>query len=83
MKLLDWFYEVKTPTVSYQYVKEHRCSYSANTPEKDEYVYYWEGDFRTGREVKVKSVEILRQILNEKDYQIIELQYEIDELKGK
>jgi len=48
------------PTVSLDYIIEHNCSYVANDFLKDPYIYYWEGDFKTGRQVKVKSIDILR-----------------------
>lgn len=81
MNLINWFYEFKTPTVSYRYVREHNCVYSANLAEKDDYVYYWEGDFRTGREVKVKSIEILRHRLMEKELDICNLHYQLDDME--
>ena len=48
------------PTVSLDYIIKHNCSYAANDYLKDPYVYYWEGDLKTGRQVKVKSIDILK-----------------------
>lgn len=48
------------PTVSLDYIIKHNCSYVANDYLNDPYVYYWEGDFKTGRQVKVKSIDILK-----------------------
>lgn len=81
MNLINWFYEFKTPTVSYEYVKEHNCTYSANLAEKDDYVYFWNGDLRTGHEVKVKSVEILRHQLKVKELDLINLHYQLDDME--
>jgi hypothetical protein len=48
------------PTVSLDYIIKHNCSYIANDYLNDPYVYYWEGDLKTGRQVKVKSIDILK-----------------------
>ena len=48
------------PTVSMKYIIEHDGTYSSNNMLKDRYVYYWIGDFKTGKQVKVKSIDVLR-----------------------
>lgn len=65
------------PTVSLDYVKEHNGSWSANNPEEDNYVYYWIGDFKTGKEVKVKSIEVLRDMVDNLNLEIYELQDQV------
>lgn len=61
----------KIPVVSVQYILDKGCSYTANDYMKDKYVYYWEGDFKKGKEVKVKSLDILRY-----EYSKLELEYD-------
>lgn len=68
------------PTVTYDYIKKHDGSWSANYPEKDNYVYYWIGDFKTGKQVKVKSIEILKDMIDYLNLEIYELQNYIDTL---
>lgn len=50
------------PIVSLDYITQHDCAYVANDFDflNNPYVYYWEGDFKTGHMVKVKSIDILR-----------------------
>ena len=48
------------PTVSPDYIIKHKCSYVANDYFHNSYVYYWNGDFKTGRKVKVKTIDFLR-----------------------
>lgn len=47
-------------TVNLQYIFDNNGSYTSNDPLVDDYVYYWVGDFKTGEEVKVPSLEVLR-----------------------
>lgn len=63
----DLFWNVKTflhqpiiPIVSMEKVIAHNGSYLGNDFMKDKYVYYWIGDFKTGKEVKVKSLDVAR-----------------------
>jgi len=51
-KISDFIYLLHTPTVTPEYVAKHNLSYSSIT-EDGKYKLYWEGDFRTGHEVKV------------------------------
>lgn len=60
------------PTVSMEYLFKHDCSYMANNPIKDKYVYYWEGDFKKGKTVKVKALDHLRH-----EFTKIELENEL------
>ena len=62
------------PTVSMKYLFDKDCSYTANNPMKNKYVYYWEGDFKKGKAVKVRAIDHLRH-----DY--IELEAEKEELE--
>ena len=56
------------PTVSMKYVIEHCGTYSANNMLKDRYVYYWIGNFKTGKQVKVKSIDVLRYEYKKLEY---------------
>jgi hypothetical protein len=67
------------PTVPMNYVIIHNGSHLGNDFMKDRYEYYWIGDFKTGRQVKVRSLDIARYrclkfaqtiIEMEKDYEI-------------
>ena len=60
------------PTVSMQYIISNDCSYMANNPMNDKYVYYWKGDFKKGKTVKVKALDHLRH-----DFRDIELENEL------
>lgn len=59
------------PTVSIQYLFDKDCSYAANDPMKDKYVYYYEGDFIKGKTVKVKALDHLRH-----DFKKLEIENE-------
>jgi len=59
------------PTVSMQYIISNDCSYIANNPMKNKYVYYWKGDIKKGKTVKVKALDHLRH-----DFRDIELENE-------
>jgi hypothetical protein len=48
------------PTVSMDYVLENDGYYSGNDFMTDKYVYYWVGDFKSGKSVKVKSLDVAR-----------------------
>ena len=48
------------PIVSMDYVITHNGSYSSNDFMTNKYVYYWIGDFKTGKQVKVKSIDVLK-----------------------
>ena len=48
------------PTVSIQYIIDNNCSYTANDFMIDKYVYYWKGDYKTGKAVKVRSLDMAR-----------------------
>lgn len=56
----NFIYQLTTPTVSMDYVIQHDGSWSANDFLTDKYVYYWIGDFKTGRAVKVKAIDAAR-----------------------
>lgn len=56
------------PTVSMKYIIEHGGTYSANNMLKDRYVYYWIGNFKTGKQVKVKSIDVLRHEYKKLEY---------------
>ena len=56
----SFFYQPIVPIVSMNYVLEHNGSYSSNNMLTDKYVYYWIGDFKTGKAVKVKSIDVLK-----------------------
>lgn len=60
------------PTVSMQYLFNNDCSYIANNCLKDKYVYYWKGDFKKGKAVKVKALDHLRH-----EYREIEMENEL------
>lgn len=64
--------------VSLDYVKQHNGSWSANSPEEDDYVYYWIGDFKTGKEVRVRSLEILRDMVDQLQLKIYDLEYQLE-----
>lgn len=51
-----------------EYVIEHGGTYSANNMLKDRYVYYWIGNFKTGKQVKVKSIDVLRHEYKKLEY---------------
>ena len=63
-----------TPIVSMDYVITHNGSYSSNDFMTDKYVHYWIGDFNTGKEVKVKSADVLK-------YEYNKLKFELTEIK--
>ncbi len=52
------------PTVSIDYILKNDCSYIANDFMTDDYVLYWDGDLKKGREVKVKAIDIARYEYN-------------------
>jgi hypothetical protein len=61
------------PTVSMQYVLDNDGTYSSNDFMSDKYVYYWIGDFKTGKQVKVKSLDVARYEITKRrinDYDI-------------
>lgn len=60
------------PTVSMKYIIRNDCSYIANNPMKNKYVYYWKGDLKKGKTVKVKALDHLRH-----DFRKIELENEL------
>lgn len=60
------------PTVSMKYIISNDCSYMANNPMNDKYVYYWKGDLKKGKTVKVKALDHLRH-----DFRDIELENEL------
>ncbi len=53
------------PIVSVQYIMDNKCSYTGNNYMTDKYVYYWKGDFKTGKSVKVRSLDLARYKLKE------------------
>lgn len=77
----DLFWNVKTflhqpiiPTVSMNHVIIHNGSYLGNDFMKDKYVYYWIGDFKTGKEVKVKSLDVARYRYKELAHTIVRME---------
>lgn len=58
--ITSFLYQPIVPTVTYEYVINNDGSYSSNNMMIDDYVYYWIGDSKSGKEVKVKSVDVLR-----------------------
>jgi hypothetical protein len=52
-KISEFIYILRTPTVTTEYVTKHNLSYSSTT-ENAKYDLYWEGNFKTGHEVKVR-----------------------------
>ena len=64
------------PTVSMKYLFDKDCSYTANNPMKNKYVYYWEGDFKKGKAVKVRAIDHLRHYYIELEAEKEELEWE-------
>lgn len=60
--------------VSLDYIKKHNGSWVANDPDKDDYVHYWVGDFKTGTEVRISSLEILREEIEQLKMENYELE---------
>ena len=56
----SFIYQPFVHTVTMDYVITQNGSYSSNNMLTDKYVYYWIGDFKTGKAVKVKSIDVLR-----------------------
>ena len=52
------------PIVSMEYVLDNDGSYLANDFMTDKYVYYWIGDFKSGKQVKVKALDVARYQYN-------------------
>lgn len=63
------------PVVPFSHVVENDGSWNGGSASKDKYVYYQIGN----KEVKVKSIEVLRHILNKKELEIIELKEKLGE----
>ena len=66
--------------VNLQYVLDKNLSWSCST---DKWCYYWEGDFKTGKEVKVSRIEYLEWERNRLETKIYELEYELNEFKKR
>ena len=61
----SFFAQPIIPTVSMDYVIENDGSYLGNDFMSDKYVYYWIGNFKTGKKVKVKSLDVARYQYNQ------------------
>lgn len=59
------------PIVSVQYIMDNKCYYTGNNYMTDKYVYYWKGDFKTGKSVKVRSLDLARYKLKENHLNMI------------
>lgn len=81
-KIYEWFYEVKTKTVPMSYVIEKDGSYSSES-NNGKWCFYWIGDFKTGKEVKVAKAEHLEAVISRLKLKIYDLEDEIRELKGE
>ena len=81
-KFYEWFYEIKTKTVSMDYVIEHNGSYSS-VSRNGKWYFYWIGDFKTGKEVKVAKVEHLETVISRLKLKIHDLEDEIRAFKGE
>lgn len=58
------------PIVSLDYVKEYDGSWNGNNAEVDKYVFYEVND----KIVKVRAIEVLRDLVSEKQSRIFELE---------
>jgi len=58
-EISGFIYLLRTPTVTMEYVIEHNLSYSSIT-EDGKYKLYWEGNFKTGHEVKVRNSSLVK-----------------------
>ena len=64
------------PTVSIDYVIKNGCSWTSNYCSKDEYIYYWDGDFESGKQVKVPALEQARYELTQAMNKLNEREYD-------
>ena len=81
-KIYEWFYEIKTKTVSMDYIIEHNGSYSS-VSSNGKWCFYWIGDFKTGKTVKVSKIEVLNKENDELRIKNYLLKEEIKTLKGE